>query len=100
MTTPDCPECEKIHAVAPFSQKIGEFIEWMATEKGAVFSEYHEHSERCFDEEGYRNCGLRQHEMTRFYFDIGSTLAEFFGINLAVVETERRALLELLRGGQ
>jgi hypothetical protein len=101
MPQPPCPECEKLHDIAPYSQKVGEFIEWLRSEKGAVIATHHEHSDECYDGE-YTNCGLRKDELCIMHFSTEKLLAEFFGIDLDKVERERRALLEYLsqKGGK
>jgi hypothetical protein len=92
-----CPECEKLTSVSQFSQKIGEFLDWIAQTHGVVFSKYHTHSdEGCYDEEGNRTCGVRTDDLDRFFFDKEKLLAEFFEVDLEKVENERRALLEAL----
>jgi hypothetical protein len=94
------PECDKLVAVAPQSQKIGEFLEWLQSEKEIVFGRHHEHLESCYDEEDYRDCGLRQDELTPARPSVESLLAEFFDIDRNRVEEERRGLLEELRTAQ
>lgn len=93
---PDCPECERLHEVSPFSQKIGEFLEWLQSEKGIVLGTYHEHDENCYGSDSYRICGLCRDELYPTRLSIEQVLAEFFEIDLTKVENERRALLESL----
>lgn len=74
------PELEKMKAVQPKSQVIGEFLEWLTGEKGVTLAKYdkdnrlmptHDHAEKL--------------------------LAEFFEIDLVKVEREKRMILENIR---
>ena len=93
---PECPECERLHEVAPQSQVVGEFLEWLQVEKGFVLGNYHEHSDECDGEDRFRTCGLRSGELFPVRISIEKLLAEFFKIDLTKVENERRALLDHL----
>ena len=95
--TPDCPECERLAAVAPVSQEIGRFLDWLREEKNWTLADYHEHSEECYGENGYRICGYAKDSLAPVHFQPEKLLAEFFGIDLTKIENERRALLESLR---
>lgn len=75
------PEHEKMQAVLQESQAIGQFID----STPYVLAEYREI-------EGYREAQLVP--MTR---SIERILAEHFGIDLGVIETEKRAMLDSLR---
>jgi len=74
------PESEKLAAVAPFSQKIGEFIEWLS-EKDMLIGKW------C-------NNGIRV-DVARF--NKQELLAEFFEIDLKKVEKEREQMLAYLQ---
>lgn len=81
------PEHEKLGKVSARSQAIGEFLEWLGHEHvictwGSV--------DDMFDREGYRPTRKSIEEL----------LAEFFEIDLAVIETEKRAMLAQIREGQ
>lgn len=79
------PECEKMSKVRPQSQAIGEFLEWLQYEKGwslATVPEYYDHT------------------LVEVSFSIESLLAEYFGIDLDKVETERRQMLDRIRAAQ
>lgn len=76
------PECEKMSQVRPQSQAIGEFLEWLRYEKGWVLATVPEEYEFTLVEASYSIEGL---------------LAEFFGIDLDKVETERRQMLDEIR---
>lgn len=74
------PECEKIAAAQPASRAISEFLQWL-------------------DEQGielavWRPLGTSMLPITE---DRERLLARHFGIDLAKVENERRALLKSLR---
>ena len=76
---PDCPETDKLVAIAKDSQKIGSFLEWLQ-ENDFVIAYYG------------RNDILYQHRQTT-----NDLLAEYFKIDLDKVETERRAILNHLQ---
>jgi len=86
MTHPDLldeqyPECEKLNEVAPYSQKIVEFLNWLSNEKGIELADYE--------------------KSDRFHFPKSTNenlLAEFFDIDMVKVEQERQAILESVRG--
>lgn len=76
---PEAPECEKLVAVADESHKMGAFLDWL--------------------EQRYELC-TRERDSDRLwpaYFDKERLLAEYFKIDLAKVEQERRALLAHMR---
>ncbi len=102
---PPCPECEKLHAVKDKSQVIGEFLEWLQSEKKVQLCLAHEHTDGCFEEddvdhEDPPHCGCQEGELVPFHTGIEKILAEFFEIDLAKVENEKRALLEFTRKHQ
>lgn len=78
------PECEKMAAVKDQSQKIGEFIEWLRSEKDWEICEWW----------GKLNHG-GSYSPARFSTE--NLLAEFFNIDLDKVEKERRQMLDELR---
>lgn len=86
--TPQCPECEKLEAVAEQSQTIGEFLEWLTGERELVIAEW-------VKQENW--AGQDTSELHPCPATQESLLAEFFGVDLKKVETERRALLTHLR---
>ena len=80
----DYPEHQKLAKISDKSQAIGEFLEWLGREYvictwGSV--------DDAFDREGYRPARKSIEEL----------LAEFFEIDRAVIETEKRAMLAALR---
>ena len=92
-----CPECEKMAKVAPVSQEIGRFLDWMQQEKEFLFTRYHVHSEQCEDEDGSYECGFYKDALEIVHVQPEKLLAEFFQIDLDKVENERRALLDAIR---
>lgn len=82
---PKTPECDKMKAVKPKSQAIGEFLEWLADEKGYAICE--------------NTRGARE-DWVPIRFNIEEILAEFFEIDLEKVEKERRAILAALAEAQ
>jgi hypothetical protein len=72
-------ECEKLRAVAPQSQKIGEFLEWLSEEKGISLCTLDRYDR-------YEPHVQRREEL----------LAEYFDIDLDKVEQERRGILDAL----
>jgi hypothetical protein len=97
------PECEKLRAAAAESQKIGQFLDWLFGEKECVLAKWvnHEHDDECYDNGRRRapTCGLEDNNDNLVVQRMGTEklLAEYFGINMDVVEQERRAILEELR---
>lgn len=81
---PETPECERMRKVMPQSQRLGEFLDWL-NEQGIHLATY----ERW---EGYRD-----EMLTPYSSSYEQLLARYFEIDLAKVETEKRALLEWQR---
>ena len=71
------PECEKLRSVAPKSQIIGEFLDWLM-EQGIGFSKY---SEKTQYNQPYNP-------------NIQDLLAQFFEVDLNKVEEERRQIIK------
>jgi hypothetical protein len=93
----EMPECEKLKAVQEKSQAIGEFLEWLTTEKGYFIQESRTRiipAEDSLSGKAYsvQNIGPIRESWERL-------LAEFFEIDLDKVEQEKRALLEEIRRG-
>jgi hypothetical protein len=101
-TKPQYPECEKMSAVQPKSQAIGEFLNWLRDEKGVQLAKYHEHSDACYEEdveheEGEEICERNEAQLDIFPVNMESLLAEYFEIDLKKVEEERREILADIR---
>ncbi|MDE1821261.1 MAG: hypothetical protein KGJ23_08685 [Euryarchaeota archaeon] len=119
------PECDKMAEAAPKSQAIGEFLEWLQSEKGVYLGKGHEHDGSC-KEVGPHNretciagitgpckhpasykanvCGMQSESrnavMYTWTYNLEELLAEFFSIDMKKVEKERRAILDRLRAGK
>jgi hypothetical protein len=97
------PELVKVERIKDKSQPVGEFLEWLTTERGIILAKYHEHSKDCHmggedeDEDIVYTCGYEQSDLQHCYIGIEKLLAEFFNIDLDKVEKERRQLLEDVR---
>lgn len=76
----DYPEHDKLTLVHEKSQAIGEFIDWLGSEKFIHLLTYVD------DSVGYVPAG-----------NIQDLLAEFFDIDLKVIDQEKRAMIEQLR---
>ena len=76
-------ELDKMLSAQPDSQIIGEFIEWLRSE-GYRIAEY---ADGGFGDDYLCEASNTTEEL----------LADYFGIDLAVVERERRVLLDQLR---
>ena len=74
------PEHEKMQKIQKKAQAVGEFIEWIR-DKDIEFCLWDEH----------------QSEFVPFRDSIEKILASYFGIDLTVIETEKRAMLEICR---
>lgn len=87
------PEHEKLSGVQVESQAIGQFIDWLQDEKGVFLAVEATHKEENIS-------GIGNHEVTEtvpYRFRIDEVLAEYFGIDLRVLESERRAMLVEIR---
>ena len=96
MTQPNYPECEKLSIVAPKSQAIGEFLEWLMVEKEIYLCKRTEpcmNCRTCYDDKD----GCENLQFDTIQENKEKLLAEFFDIDLSLVETERQALLEHIR---
>lgn len=97
---PAAPECDKLVAVAPFSNKIGEFVDWLK-EREICLGAPHEHDEeKCGKHLGFWECGFSREQFVYERKPITDLLAEFFEIDMVKVENERSAILEAYRKGQ
>lgn len=79
---PPTPELDKMKSVHNQSQCIGEFLDWLFHEKHRTIAEVPEGMDEWQPVGG----------------SIEKILAEYFEIDLAKIERERRAILETLRG--
>ena len=89
-TQPACPECERLSNVSKQSDPIGQFLEWMKTEKHLVIARYM----RIDDEDGDEP---EEEVLVENGVSIERLLADYFNIDLEVIEKERQALLKYLQ---
>lgn len=84
MTTPrvPTPECDKLLKVKDRSQEIGDFLEWLAGQEVELCT--------YVDKDGYHPVRESTEQL----------LAEYFGIDLAKIEQEKRAIMKTLGGQQ
>ena len=74
------PEHEKLKKVAHLSQEIGSFLDWIEG-KGIWLAYYPDNS----------------NNLMPYFYTAGPFLAEYFGIDRAVLEDEKIAMLEAQR---
>lgn len=90
------PELDKMMAVKPQSQAIGEFLDWLG-QQGIELASRHHHTEECYDDDNRTLCGCRDGQLLPYYGGgIESLLARYFEIDLRKVDDERRAILREL----
>jgi hypothetical protein len=104
------PECEKMLSVQEKSQAIGEFLEWLQSGEadntkfkrviflGArrIVSEHNDGKPMEDEDDWY----VSDHFVDPIHYNIEELLAKFFGIDLAKVEEEKRAMLEEARNSR
>lgn len=83
------PEHEKLRAVIYQSQAIGGFLEWLTSEKHMVICEWVNTEDD--------SMSTRNEELIPAGVPITDWLAEFFDIDLTVLEAEKRAMLDAQR---
>lgn len=103
------PECDKMLAVREKSQAIGEFLEWLQSGeaddskfKRSIFLGAYIINTQVWNGNEYEDLPEDEWEVSEtrilpFRYSVEALLAKFFGIDLAKVEKERRALLEEIR---
>lgn len=77
------PELDKLLKVKPHSQRIGEFLEWLQG-TGVVLARWQQVDH------------YRDEQLLPIHVTTEQLLADFFEIDLDVVEAERRRLLETI----
>lgn len=95
--TPPTPELDRMLAVKDKSQAIGEFIDWLY-DQDIQLGQPHSHANCERDTWGGWACGLSKDEFEGHNEPIEKLLARYFEIDLVKVESERRAILDALRG--
>jgi hypothetical protein len=93
---PPTPELDRMLDVRDKSQIIGEFIEWL-TEQSIQLCKPHEHSDECYEDSGHISCDMIRGELWPVHIATEKLLAQYFEIDLAKCEEERRAILDSLR---
>ena len=89
------PTCDRLSEIAPESQKLGEFLDWLR-EQGIHLAAYHAHTKDCREPGSrYHTCGFTD-QLVSVQRPTEELLADYFEVDLAAVETERRALLTAL----
>ena len=104
---PPTPELDKLAKVAPLSQKIGEFIDvFLLQEKGLSIGRPHVHDATCrgwdegrgkYNPRGSDRCETYTNEFVPCSQSLDGLLAEFFEIDMAKIEKERKAVLKHIR---
>lgn len=94
------PEHDKLEKVKDKSQACGEFLEWLLDEKRYQLSEYHTHTDECYDDEGELTCRTSSERLYPAAVNTRKLLAEFFEIDEAKLEEEKVAMLAELRAGR
>lgn len=79
---PSTPTLDRVKEITPYSQKIGEFLEWLQHERKICLATYHEHTDD---------------QLLPAHASISTLLHEFFEIDPGKEETERRAVLDYVR---
>jgi len=101
----DYPEHDKLQAISDRSQAIGEFLEWLQ-DKGVFLAQDFkwEDEEPTMASLGlepehprYRTIKIKRGAIVPWPHNKTKTLAEFFGINLVLIEDEKRAMLDEIR---
>jgi hypothetical protein len=90
------PEHEKLEKIMDKSQVVGEFIEWLMYIKDMHISEYHEHSDICY-EDGERICGMSENNLYPISEKADDLLAEFFGIDQKKITEEKEAMYQEMK---
>jgi hypothetical protein len=109
----DYPEHDKLTAISDRSQAIGEFLDWMSQEKKIIRASWldaymvwvpcDEASEYGLIQNDDGEWGWWRHAPERLHMDTTSVqdlLAEFFDIDRAKIEEEKRTMLDRLRTDQ
>lgn len=94
-TGSEYPEHDRLKAVSEYSQQIGQFLDWLKSERVFLSREHH-HSDDCF-EDGIKDCGFSVGDLAQDYERIEDRLARYFEIDLKKIETEKREMLASLR---
>ena len=98
-------ELEKMEGVRERSQAIGEFLDWLFDTKNYHIAKYLTDEEyesednvhwvdRLYGKEQFKRHTIGKEELMHIHIDIEKLLAEYFEIDLAQVEKDRRETLK------
>lgn len=87
------PEHEKLATIGDKSQACGEFMEWL--QQRYTIAEYHVHHPTGCYVGVTRTCGTSDQVLYTASINLRELLAEFFEIDKAKLEAEKRAMLAL-----
>lgn len=92
------PEHEKLLTAkaAPLGDTLSSFLDYLSHE-GFVLAKWHQHSDLCFDEERDQDCEIEKDTLMQTYVHPSKLIAGFLEIDEEKLETEKRAMLEMLR---
>jgi len=104
-------EIEKLEDVRERSQAIGEFLDWLFDTKNYRIAKYLTDEEYesednvywvdgLYGKEQFKRHEIGKEELMPIHIDIEKLLAEYFEIDLAQVEEERREIIEKIREKQ
>jgi hypothetical protein len=93
------PELDKLKQVQEVSQKIGEFIVWLNSDKKIVLATWHKEVDECDETQPDEGVNVLWPEPMGDAA-IDKLLAEYFHIDLNKVEQEKRAILDEFREKQ
>lgn len=84
------PECEKMLEIREESQSIGQFLDWLQSDRRVILSEY------CADVE-CQFCEESEERLMSVKLNMETLLAEYFNVDLEKVEKEKLTMLEKLK---
>lgn len=91
------PEHDRMRAISDQSQTVGEFVEWLSSDKRIRLATYPD----CISDTADHVCGagdcVKSQHLYTVDTPIEKLLAEFFDIDLDTIEAEKRAMLDSLR---
>ena len=98
---PKFHEHDKLSEISAQSQSCGEFLDWLRDEKSAVlyqWAEWEEEREYGWPSKKRGTYSVKIEKYVPFSYSITKLLAEFFEIDLKLVEDEKEAMLAHSRG--
>jgi len=94
------PEHMKLKAVQEKSQAIGEFLEWLSSEKQIHMAKWLDVEYTDIDPFSDKETKYTVNELVIQPLNINEILAEYYGIDLKKIEAEKCAMLDSLRQNQ